>query len=131
MDDKQTQQSQKQYTIADYLFDRIYEAGATDIFGVPGDFNLPFLDNVIASDKLRWVGNTNELNAGYTADGYARERGFSAFVTTFGVGELSAVNATAGSFAEYAPVLHIVGAPSTALQDSKRRIHHKSTVLFA
>ena len=114
----------QQYTIADYLFDRIAEAGATEIFGVPGDFNLTFLDNVLASDKLRWVGNTNELNAGYAADGYARERGFAAMVTTFGVGELSAINATAGSFAEYAPVLHIVGAPSTALQDSKRRIHH-------
>ena len=114
----------KQYTIADYLFDRIAEAGATEIFGVPGDFNLTFLDNILASDKLRWVGNTNELNAGYAADGYARERGFAAMVTTFGVGELSAINATAGSFAEYAPVLHIVGAPSTALQDSKGRIHH-------
>ena len=114
----------QQYTIADYLFDRIAEAGATEIFGVPGDFNLTFLDNVLVSDKLRWVGNTNELNAGYAADGYARERGFAAMVTTFGVGELSAINATAGSFAEYAPVLHVVGAPSTALQDSKRRIHH-------
>ncbi|AAZ18711.1 putative pyruvate decarboxylase [Psychrobacter arcticus 273-4] len=114
----------QQYTIADYLFDRIAEAGASEVFGVPGDFNLTFLDNIIASDKLRWVGNTNELNAGYAADGYARERGFAAMVTTFGVGELSAINATAGSFAEYAPVLHIVGAPSTALQDSKRRIHH-------
>ena len=114
----------QQYTIADYLFDRIAEAGATEIFGVPGDFNLTFLDNVLVSDKLRWIGNTNELNAGYAADGYARERGFAAMVTTFGVGELSAINATAGSFAEYAPVLHVVGAPSTALQDSKRRIHH-------
>lgn len=114
----------QQYTIADYLFDRIAEAGATEIFGVPGDFNLTFLDNILASDKLRWVGNTNELNAGYAADGYARERGFAAMVTTFGVGELSAINATAGSFAEYAPVLHVVGAPNTAAQESKRRIHH-------
>ena len=116
--------SEQGYTIADYLFDRVAEAGATEIFGVPGDFNLSFLDNVIASDKLRWVGNANELNAGYAADGYARERGFAAMVTTFGVGELSAINATAGSYAEYAPVLHIVGAPSTKLQDAKRRIHH-------
>ena len=49
--------------IADYLFDRVAEAGASEIFGVLGDFNLTFLDNVLASDKLRWVGNTNELNA--------------------------------------------------------------------
>ncbi|WP_201583391.1 alpha-keto acid decarboxylase family protein [Psychrobacter jeotgali] len=114
----------QQYTIADYLFDRISEAGATEVFGVPGDYNLSFLDNIIESDKLRWVGNTNELNAGYAADGYARERGFAAMVTTFGVGELSAINATAGSYAEYAPVLHVVGAPTMAQQDAKRRIHH-------
>ncbi|QEY25867.1 alpha-keto acid decarboxylase family protein [Neisseria zalophi] len=114
----------KTYTIADYLFDRVAEAGATEIFGVPGDYNLPFLDNILDSDKLRWVGNTNELNAGYAADGYARERRFAAMVTTFGVGELSAINATAGSFAEYAPVLHIVGAPNTKLQDGKYIIHH-------
>ncbi|WP_434353538.1 thiamine pyrophosphate-binding protein [Psychrobacter sp. HD31] len=120
----QKTKQQTPYTIADYLFDRVHEAGATDIFGVPGDFNLPFLDNIIASNKLSWVGNTNELNAGYAADGYARERGFAAFITTFGVGELSAVNATAGSYAEYAPVLHIVGAPNLALQNSKRKIHH-------
>ncbi|PNK60729.1 alpha-keto acid decarboxylase family protein [Psychrobacter sp. FDAARGOS_221] len=112
------------YTIADYLFDRIAEAGATEVFGVPGDYNLSFLDNIIASDKLRWVGNTNELNAGYAADGYARERRFAAMVTTFGVGELSAINATAGSYAEYAPVLHVVGAPPTAAIDNQRRVHH-------
>ncbi len=114
----------KPYTIADYLFDRIAEAGATEIFGVPGDYNLSFLDNILESDKLRWVGNTNELNAGYAADGYARERGFAAMVTTFGVGELSAINATAGSYAEYAPVLHIVGTPTVEQQNARRRIHH-------
>ena len=113
-----------QYTIADYLFERIAEAGATEIFGVPGDYNLAYLDNIIDSDKLRWVGNTNELNAGYAADGYARERGFAALVTTFGVGELSAINATAGSFAEYAPVLQIVGTPTMEQQHAKRRLHH-------
>lgn len=114
----------KPYTIADYLFDRIAEAGATEVFGVPGDYNLAYLDNIIDSDKLRWVGNTNELNAGYAADGYARERGFAALVTTFGVGELSAINAMAGSFAEYVPVLQIVGTPTIKQQHDKRRLHH-------
>ena len=39
--------SQPIYTIADYLFDRVAEAGASEIFGVPGDYNLSFLDNII------------------------------------------------------------------------------------
>lgn len=112
------------YTVADYLFDRVAETGATEVFGVPGDFNLPFLDNILAHDRLRWVGNTNELNAGYCADAYARVRGFAAMVTTFGVGELSAINAVAGAYAEYAPVLHIVGAPARATQASGRKVHH-------
>ena len=77
------------YTVSDYLLDRLVSLGATDIFGVPGDFNLQFLDHVIAHEQLTWVGNANELNAGYAADGYARVGGIGALVTTYGVGELS------------------------------------------
>lgn len=66
----------------------------------------------------------NELNAGYAADGYARVKGISAMMTTYGVGELSAINAMAGAFAEYAPIVHIVGAPSTAAQKSRAILHH-------
>lgn len=114
----------KEYTVADYLLDRVVELGITDIFGVPGDFNLTFLDNVLAHPSLRWIGNNNELNAGYAADGYARVRGFGALITTFGVGELSAINAIAGAYAEYAPVLHIVGAPVRSTQKSALKVHH-------
>lgn len=112
------------YTVSDYLLDRLVSLGATDIFGVPGDFNLQFLDHVIAHEQLTWVGNANELNAGYAADGYARVKGLGALVTTYGVGELSAINATAGSYAENVPVIHIVGAPSLSAQNSHLRMHH-------
>jgi len=37
---------------------------------------------------------------GYAADGYARVKGISAVVTTFGVGELSILNAIAGGYSE-------------------------------
>jgi TPP-dependent 2-oxoacid decarboxylase len=60
----------------------------------------------------------------YAADGYARKRGFGAFVTTYGVGELSAINGVAGSFAEQVPVLHIVGAPSSAAAQAGLPLHH-------
>lgn len=112
------------YKVANYLLDRLAELGVTDIFGVPGDFNLGLLDDVLNHKKLEWVGNMNELNAGYAADGYARVRGLGALVTTYGVGELSSINATAGSYAENVPVIHIVGAPSSAAQNSHLRVHH-------
>lgn len=61
---------------------------------------------------------------GYAADGYARVKGVSAIVTTFGVGELSAVNAIAGAYSEYVPIVHIVGYPSTLSQKNGALLHH-------
>jgi alpha-keto-acid decarboxylase len=112
------------YTVGDYLLDRLAALGISEVFGVPGDYNLEFLDHIVAHPDLRWVGNTNELNAGYAADGYGRLRGISAVVTTFGVGELSAANAIAGSYAEHVPVVHIVGGPSTDAQGTRQALHH-------
>lgn len=116
--------NQPVYTVGDYLLDRLAELGVTEIFGVPGDYNLEFLDHIVAHPAIRWVGNANELNAGYAADGYGRLRGMSAVVTTFGVGELSAANAIAGSYAEQVPVVHIVGGPSKDAQGTRRALHH-------
>ncbi|MFJ5853458.1 indolepyruvate decarboxylase [Enterobacter cancerogenus] len=112
------------YCVADYLLDRLTDCGADHLFGVPGDYNLQFLDHVIDSPDICWVGCANELNASYAADGYARCKGFAALLTTFGVGELSAMNGIAGSFAEHVPVLHIVGAPGMASQQRGELLHH-------
>jgi alpha-keto-acid decarboxylase len=112
------------YTVGDYLLDRLAELGVSEIFGVPGDYNLAFLDHIVAHPTIRWVGCANELNAGYAADGYGRLRGMAAVVTTFGVGELSAANAIAGSYAEHVPVVHIVGGPSKDAQGTRRALHH-------
>ena len=112
------------YTVTDYLLDRLAEAGVDRLFGVPGDFTLGLLDHVDAHGTVQWVGCANELGAGYAADGYARIRGLGALCTTFGVGELSALNAIAGSFAEHVPVIHLVGAPTTATQAAGRATHH-------
>ncbi|KOC08599.1 putative pyruvate decarboxylase [Aspergillus flavus AF70] len=109
--------------LAQYLFKRLRQLGVDSIFGVPGDYNLTLLDHIVPSG-LKWVGNCNELNAGYAADGYSRIKEIGAVVTTFGVGELSAINAIAGAYAERAPVVHIVGTPMRASQESRALIHH-------
>lgn len=110
-------------TLAEYLFTRLKQLDVNSIHGVPGDYNLELLDFVKPTGLL-WVGNTNELNAGYAADGYARIKGLGALVTTYGVGELSAINAIAGAFTERAAVVHIVGTPSRDSQDERRMVHH-------
>jgi pyruvate decarboxylase len=51
-------------------------------------------------------------------------KGIAALITSFGVGELSAINAIAGAYSEKAPVVHIVGTPLRAAQDNKVCLHH-------
>jgi len=110
-------------TVAEYLLIRLKEIGVDHLFGVPGDFVLGFLNQVLKSD-LEYVGTCNELNAAYAADGYARIRGIGAFTSTFGVGELSALNGVAGAFAERVPVVVITGSPATIHFRNRPLLHH-------
>lgn len=111
-------------TVSDYLIQELCKIGITDVFGLPGDYNFNLIDSVEKNPDVKWIGCTNELNAGYAADGYARVKGFGACLTTFGVGELSAINAIAGSYAENVPVIKIVGAPKTKYIKENKLIHH-------
>ncbi|KAG5747147.1 hypothetical protein H9Q70_010166 [Fusarium xylarioides] len=113
----------QQVSIPEYLFLRLIQLGAGSVHGVPGDYNLTACD-YITRLGLRWVGNANELNAGYAADAYARIKGIGVLFTSFGPGELSAVNAIAGAYAEKAPVVHIVGTPPLSAQKAGSCLHH-------
>ena len=110
-------------TVIEYVLDRLSDIGVTDIFGVPGDFAFPINDAIVAHPKINWVGSCNELNAAYSADGYARVRGVGAVNTTYGVGELSAIGAIAGSYAEYVPVFHLTGMPNLSTQHDRALVH--------
>ena len=98
-------------SVGDFLLRRLAELGVRHLFGVPGDYNLWFLEQAERSNQVEFVGCCNELNAAYAADGSARMADMSALVTTYGVGELSAIAGVAGAYAERVPVVCIVGAP--------------------
>ncbi|KOS17626.1 Pyruvate decarboxylase [Escovopsis weberi] len=131
MTDFRVQSLKEPIDVAEYLFRRLHEIGVRSVHGVPGDYNLVALD-YIAKCGLKWIGSVNELNAGkstdprltYAADGYARVRKIGALVTTFGVGELSAINGIAGAFSERVPIVHVVGCPSTNSQRNGMLLHH-------
>lgn len=111
-------------TVGYYLYDCLSKEGITEILGVPGDYNFSLLDILEKYEGINFVNCHNELNAGYAADAYARVKGISALITTFGVGELSACNAIAGSYCESVPVIHIVGGPKTKVQQEHKQMHH-------
>lgn len=111
-------------TLGGYLAARIAQIGITDFFGVPGDYNLVLLDELLKQPGLRMIGCCNELNAGYAADGYARVRGFSVVVVTYMVGATSLLNATAGSYSDDLPVLVVSGGPNTNDAGAHHVLHH-------
>lgn len=111
-------------TVAEYVVNRLADLGIDRVFGVPGDYSFPFDDAIEACDRLQWIVCANELNAAYAADGYARINGVSILSTTYGVGELSALNGVMGARAQRLPIFHIVGAPSTQIQRQGLITHH-------
>ncbi|MFF3272763.1 alpha-keto acid decarboxylase family protein [Streptomyces chrestomyceticus] len=111
-------------TVIDYLLDRLDAVGVRHLFGLPGDYNLAVLDRVLAHRSVRWVGMASELGASYAADAYGRTRGFGALLTTFGVGEVSAINGVAGAYAERVPLLHIAVGPTQDTERAGSLVHH-------
>src|SRR5580658_3450303 len=114
----------KATSVADYIVERLAKEGISHCFGVAGDYLFPICDAVDSSTKVKWVGCANELNASYAADGYARIRGEAMLATTYGVGELSAMNGVMGAKAERSLVFHVVGMPSYQHQRVHKITHH-------
>ena len=111
-------------TVSEYLVQRFVDLGIDTAFGLPGDFPFPELDAIEASDAMQWVGGVSELNAAYSADGYARRRGAALLVTTYGAGELSTINGLMGSKAHRLPVFLVVGSPSRRIVHQKLSTYH-------
>jgi indolepyruvate decarboxylase len=114
----------KSTSVADYIVQRIADEGVTHCFGVAGDYLFPMCNAIESSQKVKWIGCANELNAAYAADGYARIRGAGMLATTYGVGELSALNGVMGAKAERSLVFHVVGMPSYQNQRLSKIAHH-------
>ncbi len=111
-------------TVIQHVLGRLKDIGIDDIFGVAGDYAFPVQDAIVQDPRINWLGCCNELNAGYAADGYARIRGIGALSTTYGVGELSAISAVGGSYAENVPIFHLTGMPTRAAQHKRQLVHH-------
>jgi indolepyruvate decarboxylase len=129
------EETERPYTIADYIFDRLVALGARHLFTVPGNYCAEFLltaerrSREAADDdgRLACIGTTNEMEAGYAADAYARLRGIGVVCVTYGVGSFSLLNAVAGAYVERCPVVVLNGTANAR----KARMLVQQGVLFA
>ena len=99
-------------TLGNALLEALRAYGAREIFGIPGDFVLPFFKLIEESGTLPDHTLSHEPAVGFAADSAARFRGsISVAVVTWGAGAFNLVNPIAGAFAERSPVVVISGAP--------------------
>ncbi|MDI4232502.1 thiamine pyrophosphate-binding protein [Bradyrhizobium sp. Arg237L] len=120
-----------QTTVGQYLVDRLLELGLRHLFSIPGDYTIGWMDRYVTPSEIKVISEVNELNAGYAADGYARQKGqngIGALCVTYSAGALSAANPIAGAYAERVPVVLINGAPSIkktlAFEQTGYSAHH-------
>lgn len=107
-----------------YLITKIKEAGADHLFGIPGDYTLNFINEVVKDPLIEYVGMSREDCAGYAADAYARLKGIGVVSVTYGVGAMNVMNAVGGAFAERSPLCIISGIPGESeLTDSSNKHH--------
>lgn len=111
-------------TIGSFILQQLHTLNVDRIYGVPGDYNLSLLELLESDDRLAFIGNCNELNAAYAADGYARMKGAGALIVTYGVGDLAALSGIAGAYAESSPVICIAGTPPLHAMKNHQLLHH-------
>ncbi|HGM5336672.1 TPA: alpha-keto acid decarboxylase family protein [Serratia marcescens] len=110
--------------IGEFIVQQLHALNIRHVFGLPGDYNLNLLELLEKDNQIAFVGNCNELNASYAADGYARFNGCSALIVTYGVGDLAALAGIAGAYAESIPVICIAGMPPLDTIKSRQLMHH-------
>lgn len=117
-------------TLARSLLEALRAQGAREIFGIPGDFALPFFKEIEESGILPLFTLSHEPGVGFAADAAARFGGrLSVAAVTYGAGAFNLVNAIAGAFAERVPVVVISGAPSLAERSRGLLVHHQAKSL--
>ena len=116
--------------LAESLLHALKDHGAREIFGIPGDFALPFFKVVEQSGILPLYTFSHEPAVGFAADAAARfgsRLGVAA--VTYGAGAFNLVNPVACALAERSPLVVISGAPGRAERASGLLLHHQAKTL--
>ncbi len=113
--------------LAESLLFALKDHGARQIFGIPGDFVLPFFKVIEESAILPLYTLSHEPAVGFAADAAARiSAAPGVAAVTYGAGALNMVNAVACAYAEKSPLVVISGGPGRGESDSGWLLHHQA-----
>ncbi len=112
--------------LAHALLQALKDYGAGEIFGIPGDFALPFFRLIEGSNILPLYTLSHEPGVGFAADAAGRYRStLGVAAVTYGAGALNMVNAVATAYAEKSPLVVISGAPGKGERALGLGLHHQ------
>jgi indolepyruvate decarboxylase len=112
------------------LLHSLKEHGAQQIFGIPGDFALPYFRIIEQSKILPLYTLSHEPGVGFAADASARmTMGLGVAAVTYGAGALNMVNAVAAAYAEKSPLVVLSGGPGQGESRSGLLLHHQAKTL--
>lgn len=116
--------------LTERLLDALMRRGATEIFGIPGDFALPLFLEIERCGRLPMYTLSHEPAVGFAADAASRARGgLGVAAVTYGAGAFNLVNAVAGAYAERVPLVVLSGAPAAHEAGSGLLLHHQVKTL--
>ncbi|MGZ5112295.1 MAG: indolepyruvate/phenylpyruvate decarboxylase [Usitatibacter sp.] len=116
--------------LSQVLLHALKDHGAKEIFGIPGDFALPFFRVIEESRVLPLYTLSHEPSVGFAADAAARLHStLGVAAVTYGAGALNMVNPIAAAFAEKSPVVVISGAPGKGEASRGLLLHHQAKTL--
>lgn len=112
--------------LAEAVLTALKDRGAGEVFGIPGDFALPFFKILETSKILPLYTLSHEPGVGFAADGAARFTSrLSVACVTYGAGALNMINPVAQAYAEKTPMVVISGAPGAGEGASGLLLHHQ------
>ena len=112
--------------LAESVLTALRDHGVRQLFGIPGDFALPFFKAAEEAAILPLHTLSHEPAVGFAADAAARILGAPcAAAVTYGAGALNMVNAVASAYAEKSPLVVISGAPGAREGRAGLLLHHQ------
>jgi indolepyruvate decarboxylase len=112
------------------LLHALKDHGARQIFGIPGDFALPYFRIIEESKILPLYTLSHEPGVGFAADASARINGsLGVAAVTYGAGALNMINSIAAAFAEKSPLVVLSGGPGKGESRSGLLLHHQAKTL--
>ncbi len=116
--------------LAEALLHALKANGAREIFGIPGDFALPFFKVIEESKILPLYALSHEPSVGFAADAAGRAHStLGVAAVTYGAGALNMTNPVAAAYAEKSPLVVISGAPGKGEAQAGLLLHHQARTL--